>query len=251
MPWDPDRYSLFKRERAAPFNDLLRLIRPREGMRVVDLGCGSGELTLRLADALPESDVLGIDSSPEMLDRAQDLTRPGLRFEHGDLRETGGSWDLIFSHAVLQWVDDHASLVPRLLRLLNPDGQIAVQMPSNHRHPTHLLIHETAREQPFRDSLNGWVRESPVLGVEEYAEILHACGGKELMVLEKVYPHVLENADAMADWTSGTALLPYFERLPAGMRDPFMDSYRAKLRRRYPGSPVFYGFRRILFAATV
>lgn len=251
MPWDPDRYHLFKRERAAPFNDLLAMVRPREGMRVIDLGCGTGELTARLADALPGSEVIGLDSSPEMLERAQELSRPGLCFILGDLREVQGTWDLVFSHAVIQWVEDHAGLLPRLLGIVAPGGQIAVQLPSNHQHPTHLLIAATARESPFREILSGWTRESPVLGIEEYAEILHAAGGTELMVLEKVYPHVLENADAMADWTSGTAMLPYFERLPAEMRDPFMASYREKLRRRYPGSPVFYGFRRILFAATV
>src|SRR5947209_11813782 len=107
MPWDPDRYHLFKRERAAPFEDLLALIRPREGMHVIDLGCGTGELTLRLADALAGSDVVGIDSSPDMLERARELSRPGLRFELGDLQDAGGSWDLIFSHAAIQWVDDH------------------------------------------------------------------------------------------------------------------------------------------------
>jgi trans-aconitate 2-methyltransferase len=249
MPWNPDRYHLFKRERAAPFNDLLAMVRPREGMRVIDLGCGTGELTARLADALPGSEVIGMDSSPEMLERARDLSRPGLRFVAGDLRDVEGSWDLVFSHAVIQWVDDHAALLPHLMGLVNPGGQLAVQLPSNHHHPTHLLIHATAREEPFAGALNGWVRDSPVLGVEEYAEILHACGGHDLVVLEKVYPHVLENADAMADWTSGTAMLPYFERLPAHLRDEFMASYRLKLRRRYPGSPVFYGFRRILFAA--
>ena len=125
---------------------------------------------------------------------------------------------------------DHADLLPRLLRLLNPGGQLAVQLPSNHQHPTHLLIAETARDEPFAGALGGWVRESPVLGIEAYAELLHAAGGIDLVVLEKVYPHVLDNADAMADWTSGTAMLPYVERLPAEMRDAFMGAYREKLR---------------------
>jgi trans-aconitate 2-methyltransferase len=236
MPWDPDRYHLFNRERAAPFNDLLAMIRLRPSMRVIDLGCGTGELTARLAEHLPESNVVGIDSSPEMLGRARELERPGLCFELGDLREVSGSWDLIFSHAVIQWVEDHETLLPRLIGLLNPGGQIAVQLPSNHQHPTQLLIRETARTEPFHSALNGWVRASPVLGIDEYAEILSAAGGSDLAVMEKVYPHMLENADAMADWTSGTAMLPYFERLPAHLRDEFMASYRLKLRRRYPGS---------------
>jgi trans-aconitate 2-methyltransferase len=64
-----------------------------------------------------------------------------------------------------------------------------------------------------------------------------------------VYPHLLENAEALADWTSGTALVPYFERLEPDQRDQFMERYRERLHEQFPESPVFYGFRRTLFAA--
>jgi trans-aconitate 2-methyltransferase len=65
---------------------------------------------------------------------------------------------------------------------------------------------------------------------------------------EKVYPHLLENADALAEWTSGTVMVPYFERLPDPLREAFLQRYRERLRERWPESPVFYPFRRILFA---
>ena len=94
------------------------------------------------------------------------------------------------------------------------------------------------------------MRAVPVLPVDAYAELLYAHGGTDLTVFEKVYPHVLADADALAEWTSGTALVPYFDRLPPELHDPFMARYRARLAARWPGSPVFYGFRRILFAAT-
>jgi trans-aconitate 2-methyltransferase len=87
-----------------------------------------------------------------------------------------------------------------------------------------------------------------VLPVEQYAEILFAQGAESLTVYEKVYPHVMENADSVVEWTSGTLLVPYFERL-GDMKDPFLDAYRRRLREKMPGSPVFYGFRRILFSA--
>src|SRR5918911_2009436 len=98
MPWDPDRYHKFTTERFQPFEDLVRLVDIRPGLRVIDLGCGTGELTERLADMLPESDVLGIDTSPEMLDKAKPRSRPGLRFDLGAIEEVSGSWDLIFSN---------------------------------------------------------------------------------------------------------------------------------------------------------
>lgn len=249
MPWNPDRYHQFSAQRAAPFEDLLALIERRGGMRVVDLGAGTGELTARLAGALPNSDVLGIDTSPEMLARARKLERPGLRFREDDLSSLTGSWDLVFSHAAIQWVPDHPRLVPRLLGMVAPGGQIAVQLPSNHDHISHRLIAATAAEEPFRTALDGWTRVSPVLSIDEYAELLYHAGASDMTVFEKVYPHVLDDADAVADWTSGTALVPYMERLPEGLREPFMERYREQLRRAMPGSPVFYGFRRTLFAA--
>jgi trans-aconitate 2-methyltransferase len=250
MPWDPDVYHKFQSERAAPFDDLLRLVNVRENLRVIDLGCGTGELTRQLADHLPASDVVGIDNSPEMLERAQAYARPGLRFEQAAIESVSGEWDLVFSHAALQWVDGHDTLVPRLLSLVAPGGQIAVQMPSNAGHFTQRLIRDMAVEEPYRMVLGGWVRISPVLSIDEYADLLYAHGGRDLTVFEKVYPHVVDGPDDLADWTSGTVLVPYMERLPGELKGPFMQEYCRRLRARWPRGPVFYGFRRTIFAAT-
>ncbi|HEY7347189.1 MAG TPA: methyltransferase domain-containing protein [Ktedonobacterales bacterium] len=257
MPWNPERYHQFQKERSAPFADLLQLVKRREGLRVIDLGCGTGELTRRLADALPGSDVLGLDSSPEMLAKSASFVRPGLRFELGAIEEAvgagaraAGEWDLIFSNAAIHWVNDHQRLIPRLFSLLRPGGHLVVQLPSNYSHPTHTLISETVHEEPFAQALNGWSRPVPVLSIEEYAELLYAQGGEDLIVFEKIYPHVLQDADALVDWVSGTALVPYFERFSEEMQGRFLERYRQKLRQRFPSSPIFYGFRRTLFAAT-
>ena len=249
MPWDPDCYHQFKQERSAPFDDLLALVEARPGLRAIDLGCGTGELTNKLAAHLPGSQVVGIDSSPEMLQRSRPFERAGLSFKHGRIEELDGQWDLIFSNAALQWVDDHPALFAQLVSRLQPGGQIAVQMPSNHRHLSHNLILETASEEPLRNMLSGWVRRSPVLETEAYAELLYQQGCSHVVVFEKVYPHMLADADALADWTSGTALVPYFERLDEVGRELFLQHYRAKLRLAWPATPVFYPFRRILFSA--
>src|SRR3954447_19174020 len=246
MPWNPDTYDKFQSERSAPFVNLLGLVAVREGLRVVDLGCGTGELTRRLADVLPGSNVLGIDNSPQMLERAEKEARPGLRFELAAIESVRGEWDLVFSHAAIHWLEDHPALVPRLLGMMRPGGQLAVQMPSNHGHVTHRLIQEIADEEPFCSALGGWVRRSSVLSIDRYAEILYSSGARDITVFEKVYPHVLEGSDALADWTSGTALVPYFERMPDDLRDRLMEVYRERLRALYAPGPVFYGFRRTL-----
>ncbi len=248
MPWNPDRYHQFQSQRALPFEDTLRLVKVRDGLKVIDLGCGTGELTRKLADALPNSEVLGMDSSAEMLSRAAEHVRPGLRFEQGRIEQISDDWDLIFSHAALQWVDDHPALMARLFGHLRPGGQLVVQMPSNHTHRTHALITDIAQREPFATKLNHWVRQSPVMGIDQYADLLYQIDGEDITVFEKIYGHLLENADALVDWTTGTALVPYSERLGPELYEQFLQIYRERMRIYFPFSPVFYGFRRTLFA---
>ena len=248
MPWDPKQYHKFQAERSAPFFDLLALVEIRPNLKVVDLGCGTGELTRHLVDALPGSDVTGIDSSSQMLGKATAHASPRLRFEQGDQAHLAGEWDLIFSNAALQWSEDHEELIPRLYERLLPGGQIAVQVPSNHNHISHQIYRETANEEPFKTVLNGFQRYAPVLSIDQYARLFFECGAEEINVFEKVYAHVLEDSDAVVEWISGTALVPYFERL-GEHKVKFVEALHVKMRRALPASPVFYPFRRILFSA--
>src|SRR5215208_6253576 len=250
MPWDPKQYHKFQAERSAPFFDLLALVEIRPDLSVVDLGCGTGELTRQLAEALPNSDVTGLDSSPQMLDaaRASSFSSSNLHFEQGDQAHLTGEWDLIFSNAALHWSEDHAELIPSLYQKLAAGGQIAVQIPSNFSHISHRLIRETAGEEPFKSALHGFQREAPVLSIEQYAQLFFDCGAENIVVFEKVYAHVLEDSDAVVEWISGTACVPYFERI-GDQKENFVSVIRAKMKKALSQSPVFYPFRRTFFSA--
>jgi len=249
MSWNPELYHKFQEERFAPFLDLAGLIRVREGMDVLDLGCGTGELTEMLSGRLPGCAILGIDSSPEMLERARDKASPAVRFEERSIEDLEGKWDLIFSNAAIQWVHNHAELIPKLFSHLRSGGQLVIQLPSNHSHPTQNFIAVTAGEEPYSKALRGWSRSFSVLPLREYAELLFKSGGEDIVAFEKVYPHVLQDSNAILDWLSGTALLPYLECLPGELHETFQSALGNKLKEAYPGSPVFYPFNRILFSA--
>jgi trans-aconitate 2-methyltransferase len=248
MPWNPTQYHKFQAQRSAPFYDLLALVEKRLHLKVVDLGCGTGELTRQLADTLPDSAVTGLDSSSQMLEKAASFANTSLHFEQGDQAQLTGEWDLIFSNAALQWSENHTELIPRLYRSLTPGGQIAVQVPSNHNHISHQIYRETAGEEPFQSTLKGFQRYAPVLCIDDYARLFFECGAEDIIVFEKIYPHILENSDAVVEWISGTALVPYFERL-GELKEEFVTALRAKMRRALPGQPVFYPFRRTIFSA--
>ena len=249
MSWNPELYHKFQKERFAPFKDLMDLIVIRQGLRVLDLGCGTGELTEMVSDLLHKSHVLGIDNSSEMLKKASQRKSIGLDFELCPIQDASGSWDLIFSNAAIQWVDNHQELIPKLISLLNFGGQIAIQLPANHNHPTQQLIVEIANEDPYKSALNSWQRRWSVLSIREYSELLYESGAQEINVFEKIYPHVLDDIDAVIEWLSGTVLIPYFERLPKDLHDDFLNSYRERLLDLYPEVPVFYPYQRIFISA--
>jgi trans-aconitate 2-methyltransferase len=246
--WDPAQYERFRDERSQPFYDLLALVRPRPGMRVVDLGCGTGELTAVLHGRLEARETVGIDSSAAMLERAWPRAGGGLSFAAGDIAAWDGrDLDLVFSNAALHWVEDHEELLTRLRRALAPGGQLAVQVPANHEHPSQTVAVAVAREAPFRKAFRGWARVSPVLPPAAYAETLERLGFTEQHVRLQVYGHRLESRDGVVEWVRGTTLTEYETRLEPELWDQFLARYRERLLPRLPDRrPFFFTFQRIL-----
>lgn len=252
--WNPNQYERFSDERNQPFFDVLALVRPRPGMRLVDLGCGTGELTRALHRRLEARETLGIDSSKAMLARSSPYAGEGLRFERREimafLDDPGGTWDLVFSNAALHWVPVHEHVLKRLALALAPAGQLAIQVPANHDHPSHLAAAQIAQEAPFRAALAGYVRHTPVLLPEEYAVVLDRLGYREQHVRLEVYGHRLESRDEVVEWTKGTLLTDYESRLPPDLFTEFVARYRERLLPRLADTrPHFFPFKRILLWA--
>lgn len=252
MAWNPDVYNQFRTERSAPFYDLLALVKVRSGLEVIDLGCGTGELTAKIADKLPHSNVLGVDSSAEMLGESVQAGGSTLRFECIPIEEklkNDRQWDVVFSNAALQWVPGHESLFPTIISRVRPGGQLLAQMPDQPHNISNRLLAELAEKSTYAEAYQGWNRASNVLTIDRYAEILFERGCKSMQVFEKVYPLILNDIDALVTWVSGTALLPYLERLPEPLKKPFLDDYRDLLGKHFSKKPVFYAFKRILMEA--
>jgi trans-aconitate 2-methyltransferase len=146
MRWDPAQYARYSDERGRPFLDLVGRISCDEPRRVVDLGCGPGALTALLASRWPGASVEGIDSSPEMIERAAGLARPGLTFRVGDVSgwEVPADADVVVSNATLQWVPAHRALLARWSAALPSGGWLAFQVPGNFDAPLHTLMRELA-----------------------------------------------------------------------------------------------------------
>lgn len=261
--WDAGRYLRYADERGRPFVDLVARVGAAEPAVVVDLGCGPGNMTARLADRWPGAKVIGVDSSEEMVARARaEAARPGVEFRLGDLRDWAPDEpvDVIVSAATLHWVPGHLELLPRLLGELAPAGWFAFQVPGNFGHPSHVLMRELATSERWKERLAGAVAASPS-SEEPSAYLRHLLDQRlrpvgSVDVWETTYLHVLSGPDPVLEWVRGTGLRPVLDALrdSPGETEEFLAAYAALLRAAYPpdaSGRIFFPFRRIFVVLNV
>jgi trans-aconitate 2-methyltransferase len=252
MAWDPKTYLAFGAERTRPASDLLARISVQAPKRVADLGCGPGNSTALLRARWPDAEIVGIDSSPEML---RDARSSGVaaRFVEGDI----ASWapdepfDVIFSNAVLQWLGDHERLIPRLFSFVKPGGVFAFQVPRNYDEVCQVLVREATADprwaaelQSVRDWWNG-------LAPERYYDLL-ARDAQTIDLWETRYFHVLEGENAVFHWMMGTSLRPFAAALASPRREDFLEHYRKMLAQAYsprPDGKTIHRFLRLFLVA--
>jgi trans-aconitate 2-methyltransferase len=251
--WDPGQYLRFVDERTRPALDLLARLDLAVPRRIVDLGCGPGNSTALLRQRWPEAEITGLDSSADMLATAR-RDHPGIEFLPGDIADWAPAepYDLVFANASLQWVGDHARLLPRLVAAVAPDGALAVQMPRNHDFATHALMRQVAAEGPWRDRLGGARDPSPVKPPEFYYDAL-APLCRRFVLWETNYIQIMAGIPAIIAWLQGTGLRPFLARLDETEQRQFLDRYAALLTDAFPpqvDGKVLLPYPRLFFIAT-
>src|ERR1051325_9988472 len=213
MAWDPAQYLKFAGPRLRPALDLLQRIDADAPAAVYDLGAGAGNVTRLIAARWPDSRIVGVDSSAEMLAKAA-AENPTIEWQQADL----ATWrperpaDVIYSNAALHWLDNHDRLLPGLLAGLAPGGVLAIQMPRNFDARSHTLITETALSGTWRPVLEPLLRPAPVAAPEFYYDLL-ALRTAALDIWDTEYLQVLDGVNPVKEWTKGTWLLPLIPAL--------------------------------------
>lgn len=250
--WNPSLYLRFEDERTRPAHDLLGRVPLDSVAHAVDLGCGPGNSTQLLAERWPNADVLGIDTSDNMIEDARKRL-PSARFEKGDAAHWHAEKapDLIFANAVMQWVPGHAALLPRLLAQAAPSGVLAVQMPDNLEEPSHRLMRETAILGPWAAKIaeGGRIRER-ILPAEDYYN-LFAGQASSIDIWRTTYFHVLDDAAAIVSWVRATGLRAYLDLLDPEEQPHYLEDYTARIAHAYPprsDGKVVLAFPRIFIA---
>ncbi len=252
--WDPAQYLRFSDERLRPALDLLAQVPLSAPRRVIDLGCGPGNVTAVIRARFPDADVTGLDNSASMLERAR-RDVPDCRFEQAD----ASSWmppappDLIYSNAALHWLGGHETLLPRLVSLLAPGGCLAVQMPAMHDAPLRALQQEVAARGRWASLLACVGSAPPILDPGAYWDLLRPVTAS-LDLWDTTYMHALQGDDAVVQWAMGTSLRPFLAPLAGGMRADFLAAYAEAIRPHYPkraDGTTLLPFRRRFIIATL
>lgn len=252
MAWDPAQYLKFAGPRLRPAIDLLQHIDVEAPSTVYDLGAGAGNVTRLIAARWPDAQVVGVDSSAEMLAKAA-ADNPSLDWQQADLAHWRAERPaaIIYSNAALHWLDGHDRLVPGLLASLAPGGVLAVQLPRNFGAPSHTSITDAARAGPWRRVLEPLLRPAPVEAPEFYYDLL-APRVARLDIWETEYLQILDGVNPVKEWTKGTWLSPLLAALDEPDRSRFEADYAERVLAAYPPRPdgrTLFPFRRLFLIA--
>ncbi len=251
--WSPEQYLKFERERTQPAKDLAARLE-RCPIQALDVGCGPGNSTQVVASRFPDAEVIGIDSSANMIEAAGN-EHPQLKFLRCDVSQELGSlphgFDLVFSNACIQWVPDHHKLLPELMGLLKPGGTLAVQVPVNFEEPIHQIITSTVEREEWRRRIP-YYRNFYTLTQEAYFNLLGEISA-DFSMWETVYMHRMPSHQAIMDWYSSTGLRPYLDAaVNEEARQGFYNEVFRQVREAYPvqkNGEIIFRFPRLFFIA--
>jgi trans-aconitate 2-methyltransferase len=256
--WNPSLYLKFEDDRTRPARDLLAQVPLQQPRTVIDLGCGPGNSTELLVQRFPNAQVTGLDSSVDMLQQARKRL-PNCAFLEADL----ATWtpppqaDLLFSNAVFHWVPDHPHVLQRLIEALPQGGVLAVQMPDNTREPSHLLMQEVAKKEPWAHhaALHAPLAEAmrPDLPAPEFYYDLLKPSCSRLDIWHAVYNHVVDGPAAIVEWFKSTALRPFISGMTSELAADYLAAYTAEIARHYPeriDGKALLRFPRLFIVAT-
>ncbi|MFS2032849.1 trans-aconitate 2-methyltransferase [Polaromonas sp. CT11-55] len=235
--WNPALYSRYEDERTRPAQELLARVPLAQAATVFDLGCGPGNSTELLVHRFPGATVTGTDNSEAMLASARKRL-PAARFELSDIADwqpaTGDAPQLIYANAALQWVPDHATLIPRLFAALAPGGVLAVQMPDNRDEPTHRLMRELAAEVLWSEAIGDYSKlRTDLFSIDRYYDLL-AEKAAHVDVWRTAYQHPMASAAAIVEWVRATGLKPFVDRLPPELQASYLAEYERRVAKAYP-----------------
>lgn len=251
--WNSELYLKFKKERTQPSYDLADKINFENPKRIIDIGCGPGNSTAVLKKRFPNAYILGVDFSPNMIEKAKaDYTELDFMLfdAQKDFDKLDGKFDVVFSNACIQWIPNHKKLLPDMMSILNPGGVLAVQIPFQFEQPVHKAIAKVSSSDKWK-SLIPFEKVFNILSENEYFDVLSEISA-DFSMWKTVYFHRMPSQFSIIEWYRSTGLKPYLEILPEDKKQEFENDIFEEIKSHYPvqqNGEVIFRFPRLFFTA--
>lgn len=252
--WNPGAYARFHDLRLRPGLDLLNAVSRMGAGDIVDLGCGNGAMGEALKARAGGRDVIGVDASPAMLEKAR-AAQAYSKLQQADIRDwhPNRSPGLIVSNAALHWVGEHEKLLPRLVAMLGKGGTLAVQMPHQNKAPSHRVWLSLVEEMfPGRVEKMG---TPGVMAPVKYEELLSSKGQFRMWETEYYQRLMAESGShPVRRFTESTYARPVLQALEDDEKTELIRRYEEVMHAAYPvrrDGSVLFPFRRLFFTLTV
>jgi trans-aconitate 2-methyltransferase len=240
MTWNPAEYAQNSNAQQSWARELLHEVKLQGNEAILDVGCGDGKITADFAKTLPNSRVVGIDNSAEMVEyAARTYPRsiyPNLSFEQVDARSLNfhEEFDLCFSNAALHWVDDHQAFLRGSSQVLRSGGRLIVSCGGQGNAAEVLktfakLMVLDIWQQYFDDFHNTYSFYSD----KDYSVWLAESKFKieQLRLVPKDMTH--KGRTGLSNWIR-TTWMPFTHRVPIEQRDDFIDHFVDKYLEAHP-----------------
>lgn len=247
--WNSAQYEKFIKQRSQPAKDLAMRIAHHSPKTVLDIGCGPGNSTKILKEIFPTAKLLGIDSSPNMIAKAKE-DNPDIDFYVCNALAIKGEFDVIYSNACFHWIPNHKTFLPALMKKVNPNGCLAVQMPYNNDEPLYRIINEVVSEPKWGFDY-AKLENNITLDAKEYYEILSECSSS-FDVWETKYYHSMPDHIALVEWVRSAKLRPYLDFLGEEKGKELEEEILKRVKKQYliqSDGNILFGFRRLFFTA--
>ncbi len=222
--------------------------------RILDLGCGDGALTAEIAAMAPRGSVLGIDSSPGMIETARKRAGGNLSVELMDIGVLSfmREFDLIFSNATLHWVKDHRRLLGSCSRALRDGGRLRFNFAGRGNCPRFISSVRSVMESGgCLDWFRGFAWPWFMPGVEEYEGLVKECGGFSAARVWEENADRFFTREELVRWIDQPSIVPFLAPIPEQDREAFRRAVREKTLAATleEGGRHFEAFRRINLCA--
>jgi trans-aconitate 2-methyltransferase len=251
--WNPQQYLQFEKERTQPAIDLVAKIPMEDPQTVIDIGCGPGNSTQILYKRWLLADIIGVDNSRTMIERA----RADYPHQQWEIRDASNpdfrrKYDIVFSNATLQWIPDHDILITRLFEMVNDNGILAVQMPANNESPFYKILLRVAGNSKWGGYTSGCEKLLTYHSAEFYYNKLSSLT-QNIDLWKTTYFHVMQSHKDLTAWHKSTGMRPFLEKLPNDKdREEFEKEIVKECMGSYPiqsDGNILYHFDRLFFIA--